>query len=280
MNNTNGHKRPTFTWEEIDVETAYEYLETMEDMNRPVNKSKLDQYVTDRKEGNWLEETTSPIRFDRDGRMFDGQHRCWMVVLTEMPTTFLVARNCNPKEREVVDIGAPRSVKDLLSFQKVKVKNIDIAVANAMARSYQPTFKPTKPQQREYYLRHQQVITWVVGTMWKRVRGIGQAAMLAPVARACYSEDREKLGRFLEVFREGIPEGEIENVIILLRNFALEKAGNGHTSHFENYGKTERALRAYLDGEILKTLKALSQEIFPVPGENGAKKPATRKKVK
>ena len=76
-----------------------------------------------------------------------------------------------------------------------------------------------------------------------------------------------------------MPADESEYVIILLRNFALEKAGQKRDG-FENYGKAERALRAYLDGERIKTLKAISQEIFPVPGESGAKKPALRKRGK
>jgi hypothetical protein len=279
MNTANGHKKVTLAWEIVTVEKACEFIESMENMNRPVIKNRLDSYIKDRKSGKWRR-TTTPIKFDYNGRMFDGQHRCWMVIETGEPFEFLVARGCDPEEREVQDTGAPRSVRDILSFRGVKVKHTDVAVANAMARSYQLTFKPTRQEQQEYYLRHREAIEWVVGTMWKRVRGIGQAALLAPVARAWYSEDRQKLGRFLEVFREGIPTDDSEHVIVLLRNYALERAGNRHADHFESYGKAERALRAYLDGERLKTLKALSQEIFPVPGENGAKKPASRKKVK
>lgn len=274
----NGHKKPVFAWETIDVDTAYKYLETMEGMNRPVNKSKLDQYVSDRKEGRWLEDTTDPFKFDTDGRLFEGQHRCWMVVLTEMPTRFLVARNCDPAERGVSGTGAPRSVRDVLAFQGIKARTIEIAIANAMVRSYQLTFKPTKQQQLEYHGRHKDAIDWVVGGMWRRVRGIGQAAMLAPVARAYYSESLERLARYLEVFRVGIPEDESEHVIILLRNYALERIGMKHGGHFEAYGRAERALRAYLDGERLKALKPLSQEIFPIPGEAGAKKWTARKR--
>ena len=274
----NGRKRPTFEWELVDVDTAYCYLETMEGMNRPVNKSKLDQYISDRKEGRWIEDTTDPFKFDLQGRLFEGQHRCWMIIETGMPTRFLVARNCDPAERAVSGTGAPRSVRDVLAFQGVKASTIEIAVANAMVRSYQPTFRPTKQQQLGYYGQHSGAIRWVIECMHKRSRGIGQAAMLAPVARAYYSESHERLARYLDVFREGIPNDDSEHVIILLRNYAVEKAGYKHSGHFEAYGRAERALRAYLDGERLKTLKPLSAEIFPVPGEAGARKWTPRKR--
>jgi len=272
------HKKPTFEWVTVDVDTAYKYLESMQDMNRPVIKSKLDQYVSDRKEGRWVEDTVDPFKFDWDGRLFEGQHRCWMVIETGMPTTFLVARNCDPAERGVSGTGAPRSVRDTLFFQGVKAQIIEIAIANAMGRSYLPTYKPTKQQQREYYLLHREAVGWTVQGMHKRSRGIGQAAMLAPVARAWYSEGRARLTRYLEVFREGIPADESEHVIILARNYALEKIGSKHGGHYESYGRAERALRAYLDGELLKVLKPLSQEVFPVPGEAGAKKWTPRKR--
>ena len=273
----NGNRKPVFTWETIDVETAYKYLETMQDMNRPVT-SRLEQYISDRREGRWLEDTADPFKFDKEGRMFEGQHRCWMVIETGLPTRFLVARGCDSAERGVSGTGVPRSVRDILAFQGVKVRTVEIAIANAMVRSYQPTFKPTKQQQLQYHGQHKDAINWVMEEMWKRIRGIGQAAMLAPVARAYYSESRERLARYLQVFREGIPDDDSEHVIILLRNYALEKAGMRHGGHFEAYGRAERALRAYLDGERLKALRPLSAEVFPVPGEAGAKKKAGRKR--
>jgi hypothetical protein len=278
MNNANGHKKVTLIWEMIDVDTAYEYLETMEGQNRPVKKTVVEKYTRDMKAGRWLK-TTTPLKFDTGGKLFDGQHRLWALIEAGISFEFLVARGCNPDERHVQDIGAGRNVRDILSFEGDKVRMLAVAVANAMARSFQTTFTPTIQEQREYYLRNREPIEWVISYVPKLTRGLTQASMLAPVARAWYSEDREKLARWLEVWKEGMPADESEYVIILLRNFALEKAGQKRDG-FENYGKAERALRAYLDGERLKTLKALSQEVFLIPGENGAKKLAPRKKVK
>jgi len=201
-----------------------------------------------------------------------------MVIETGMPTPFLVFHNCDVAERQVSGTGAPRSVCDVLAFQGVKARSIEIAVANAMVRSYQATFKPTKQQQIQYHAQHKDAVDWTLGAMWKRSKGIGQAAMLAPVARAYYSESLEKLTRFLEVFRTGLPEGESEYAIVLLRNYALESSGRSSASHTESYGRAERALRGFLDGERIKLLRPLSEEIFPIPGEAGAKKRQVRRK--
>lgn len=261
-------------WEFIDPDTAFEYLETMQGMNRPVKSAKLKQYIEDWKSGNWLR-TTTPIKFDRNGRLFDGQHRLWMLIEVKESFWFVVARNCDPKERQVQDIGAPRSVKDVFAFEGVKVRTIATALANQMARSYQPHFRPSVQQQRENYMNHKDAVEWVLSLMPSRLRGIGQAGILAPVARAWYTEDHDKLARFLEVLKDGIPKDESEHVIILLRNHALSAVGYNRGDNVEGYGKCERALRAFLDGDKISRLYAETHEVFPIPGE-----PDARPKVK
>lgn len=262
-------------WETIDADQAAKYLETMGGKNRPVRQTVVEKYTRDMKAGRWRR-TTTPIKFDTSGVLFDGQHRLWALIEAGISFEFLIARGCDPDERHVQDIGAPRSVGDVMSFEGLKVSKNVLAVANQMNRSFQLTWRPTIQEQRQFYLMHEGAIRFVMEKFDKRVRGIGQAAMLAPVARAWYSEDRDKLQRWLEVFREGIPANESEYIIVKLRNFALATAGAKHSDAITNYGKAERALRAYLDGERLATLYAANEEMFPIPNENGSKPKTAR----
>jgi hypothetical protein len=254
-------------FEAVSPATAMNWLETTNTKNRPVKDSVVNQYARDMKGGRW-QRTTTPIKFDADGVLLDGQHRLWAVVESQQTVEFLIARNVNPDERNVQDIGSRRTVADILSFEGRTVTGRAVSVANRLVESYQVGFKPTTQEQRNHYLAHHDPVDWVISLMPVRLRGIGQAGVLAPVARAWYSEDRERLARFLEVMRDGMPSGESENVIILLRNYALA-VGQTKRNNWEVYGKCERALRAFLDGVQMKTLRAASDELFAIPSENG-----------
>jgi hypothetical protein len=95
--------------------------------------------------------------------------------------------------------------------------------------------------------------------------------VIAVVARAAYTADRELLKEFGRVLASGMPERSAHQSIIALRDFLLRdgrpvgRTTGRDKSELEVYQKTARALRAFLMGQAITRLYAIDEELFPVP---------------
>jgi hypothetical protein len=100
-----------------------------------------------------------------------------------------------------------------------------------------------------------------------RFRGVATAITRAVLARAFYSADPGKLRHFADVLRSGLADGAWDQPIMLLLKFLMDAVHGvrGRPEARETYGKTERALQAYLVGEQLGRLFASTAELFPLP---------------
>ena len=102
------------TIEKIGPATAQKYLEKQA-RNRPLNKRTVDRYVTAMSAGAW-ELTHQGIAFDKDGALFDGQHRMAAVVQSGKTIEFSVSRYVKNDDVPmlVVDSGHARNSGDRL----------------------------------------------------------------------------------------------------------------------------------------------------------------------
>src|SRR5437870_5147015 len=89
--------------------------------------------------------------------------------------------------------------------------------------------------------------------LWAVVEsGATVAPVLTVIARAFYTAERERLTRFAEVLASGTAERvDGEASVIMLRNWLLERSpihgkGKAISHQVAVYGKTERALSAFL----------------------------------
>lgn len=103
--------------------------------NRNVRTSKVKAFARDMRNGAWLTDG-SPFRFDWNGVLMDGQHRCEAVIESGATVRALVIRGLAPETREVMDTGTKRTPADALFFAGYgKDKNVAAATARiAMAR--------------------------------------------------------------------------------------------------------------------------------------------------
>jgi hypothetical protein len=128
------------------------------------------------------------------------------------------------------------------------------------------------------FTRYSDAIHWVASAV-KPVRGIRLAPVLTAILRAHISgiAPPTALVRFCQVLSDGIMTAPTDQPVILLRNALLSGRGN-RTEQW--YGKTERALAAYLKGETIKNLYIASTELFPLRDEPKTKrKPVGRGRV-
>jgi hypothetical protein len=154
-----------------------------------------------------------------------------------------------------------------------EVTKAELAALRAMVAGFGRYQKRSAGAERDQLLRHRDAIRFSLDHLTRSVkfRGIATATTHAVVARAWYSCDRDLLRHFADVLRTGVAKGENDEPILMLFQYLV----SGQTSHRsgayrnECYGKTERALAAFLKSERLTRLHATPKELFPLPSESG-----------
>lgn len=84
--------------------------------NRNKKDPAIARYATDMKNGDWMFDGT-PIRFDRNGVLLDGQNRLHALIEANVVLDFVVIRNLDPASQETMDTGVPRSLGDALALR-------------------------------------------------------------------------------------------------------------------------------------------------------------------
>jgi hypothetical protein len=105
-----------------------------------------------------------------------------------------------------------------------------------------------------------------------RFRGVATAVTRGVLARAYYSAPANELRHFADVLQSGIASSERDQPITMLLRFLIDSASGrrGRPEVRERYGKSQRALAAYLAGESLSRLYAPTTELFPFRQDRAA----------
>jgi hypothetical protein len=257
---------------EVDPDLAVRWLEGNVH-NRKLREDVVTRYARDMKAGRWML-THECIAFDRDSVLVDGQHRCWAVIESGATIRCMVAFEVEIDTQAVIDGGLPRNMVDVmhLSYGEKEVASMDIALAKALAQG-RATGSLTRQEIVEAFHRYRPAIRFAIESFPRKVRHVTTAPVLTVIARAYYTAERERLTRFSEVLASGTAERvDGEASVILLRNWLLERSpthgrGKALSHQVAVYGKTERALSAFLLDEKITTLYAATSELFPLPIE-------------
>jgi hypothetical protein len=213
------------------------------------------------------------IKIGVDNSVLNGQHRLLACVRTNTPIQEYVIRNFPLSAMIAVDQGRTRSTANILKCAGISVPPRIGPILRSMAtplrangtngyiRLSAPEFVgmlESYADAAEFVLEHQgiQAHTKI-------------ASYRAAIARAYYSVDHDDLKNFMQIVAgNGVDTDDPRNTgPILLRNYLHNTCnrGGGGTVREECYKKTERALSAYLNGESLGTLRAATEELFPLP---------------
>jgi hypothetical protein len=99
----------------VTPEIAAEWL-THNTHNRRIRRSAVDGYAMDMENGDWRW-TGEPVRFAKDGRLLDGQHRLLAIVEADVTLPLLVISGLEPEAQEDIDAGVPRKFADVLELR-------------------------------------------------------------------------------------------------------------------------------------------------------------------
>ena len=254
----------------ISPTIALEWLENCNTNNRRVNEKHVRRLARDMADGKWIL-THAGIAFDRHGKLLDGQHRLWAITEANVTVDMYVWRNVDPQARIAIDCGKSRSMADVLNIagQNGEVSKNQVAVLRAMLGGFSNIPSLTASEMSEVLNQYREAIDFAIENLpaIPAASGINTAVTRAIIARAYYSIDHSLLEDFCRKLSTGIVTSEDESIFVLLRQQLLALRGSGFPQRMQRYGKTERALIAWLKGENPSRLYSVTIEQFPLPGE-------------
>jgi hypothetical protein len=265
-NPNNGITLPTCAYEYIEVNTAKEWLENFNTNNRKKRETLAVKYTRERVNGKQLIGYHA-LAFDTNRILMNGQHSLEGIIRSGIPEWHLVVRGLDPKVRMVGDTDAPRRPADILKLMGYEVSFTEVAIVRALMNG--TVRRATMTEIVEAWETHQEAAQEAYRMFPQpKKRHISIAYVMAPLARAWYTHDRERLQKFADVLYSGLATRKGDLSVILLRDYLLQLPGiGGDQMQKEIYAKTESALRAFLDKTNLTKLVATKEELFPFPGE-------------
>lgn len=255
--------------------------------NRELSQGQVNRYARDMMMGRW-KITHQGIAIADTGAIIDGQHRLWAVIESKRTVIMQVTTGLPLETQEAIDGGLARSARDVVALRDgLNLETIHMGVARLLSRQLTSTDSPTRQEQIDCFNIHKDKILQAIAMFPSRVRHIRTSTVATVITRAIYTQPAVDIARFVQILSNGVradnddPQRRDDNAL-LLRKFITGEAGNLNArglrpSTWDIYYKTERALRAYLDNDRLKSLYAASEEMFRVPGEL-FKKPDARKR--
>jgi hypothetical protein len=243
--------------------------------NRPIRQRRVEHYADQMKRG-WWRLTHQGIAFASDGQLIDGQHRLWAIVEAGISVPMLVTYNLTKLALDAVDGGQPRDAAtqstlahDSLGYiSKDQIATLNVLRFGADMSGAPAHFIVSAADVFEAFPAYADAIRFAHDALPNR-KLIATAPVRAVLARAFYSHDQSELRTFGAILHSGASGGEErDGSVITLRNWLLDNRGNSQTLKRVRYGKTERALMAYLNGEPpITRLFAATREMFPLPSE-------------
>jgi hypothetical protein len=102
--------------------------------NRRVSQRWVSELAGIISRGNWEPDNGMTIKFNVDGEMFDGQHRCRAVISCGIPIPAWVVWNARDPDWETVDNTKPRTLNQRLSLMGEKNANVLGGILNRLWR--------------------------------------------------------------------------------------------------------------------------------------------------
>lgn len=227
--------------EKITPERARFYLAKNTSNYRKMNRNKVLMYARDMRSGKWQENGES-IKFNKTGKLVDGQHRLQAIVESGVPVKMMVVTDVD-EDVTLFDCGKNRSVREIGIAEGIEPRLVENSMASAVAvilmgdpRGYKvggsSNAFPTKPEIINHIKSHE--YTWhCVAEVMKGARdnptrkGIVFAAVYLMLSNGA---DMEELSDFMSVANTGFPiSGRESTPAIVLRNMLMwntDKAEN------------------------------------------------------
>lgn len=153
-------KKHTYQDVKITPAMAAELLE-LNINNRPLKARTVAFYAEEIKKGRWLQNGDS-IRFSRDGRLIDGQHRLSAIILADAPIVTDIKTGLDDEAFAVIDAGKNRTVADVVAIAGYKDSGVlSYAIKMIMAYDCGTMAKGTKTVEKTQRKTPKDVLDWL-----------------------------------------------------------------------------------------------------------------------
>lgn len=240
--------------------------------NRNVNPSRVAQIARDMTAGLWKQNGDS-IRFDREGRLIDGQHRLLAVIESGRPLSTFVVRGLEPDAQTTIDTGQARSAGQqlhLLGFSNsTKAASVVVTLwrlIHAADKVWAVSNMPSKAEQIEFAVGNRGTITKAVdygSEAWRELRAkisaYGAAAAFIELSGRAeeFSDFHTTLVRGTNL-AAGDPRLEYRNRLV--KSKSIKSAWDTQAWA----AMTVKAFNAYVTGKDIKTLR-FTRDHLPMP---------------
>lgn len=103
--------------------------------NRSLRRTKLAMLVQEMEQDRW-QMTGEAIKFDKEGKLLDGQHRLKAVVISGVTVPMMIIRGLEPESQNVMDTGSARTAGDVLSINGIGNSTAVAASARILVAYY------------------------------------------------------------------------------------------------------------------------------------------------
>jgi len=242
--------------------------------NRKPKRATIQRYAQVMLNGQW-KLTHQGIGISTRFEVIDGQHRIYAVIESGKTIEILAMRGVSQDAILVLDNGVGRTDADsirIADFGLRDLEQIEATSARRMIRSARKSMRaPSREDLRGFILRHRPAIQLAYRALWQegRVPNVTQCEVVAVLARASYHCTRDDLLEAAGFLAQGKATGDRFEPLLVLREWLLKAT---RRDLVQRYGKTARAMRAFIDRTSLgtKRLTEAREELFDLPEEQDA----------
>lgn len=255
------HREMTMAVELVSPAIASKWLQQNRN-NRRVRDKVVDQYANDMLQGYWFFKPVA-ICFDEMGNLGNGQHTLNAIIRSGQAQDLLVARNVAREAIAAMDRGVTRTLNDVANFIGADFDGRRASIARVIRWGPKTSTGQSFNELMDAYLEHAEHIDFVCNNA-PRTAGLNATA-LAVCAKALYTNDKNRIRRFIELLHTGMSAGDYESAAIRLRDYARSQRGSSTTVlRAEMYNKTMSALAHFLEGKPMSRLYGTDDDLFPV----------------
>lgn len=230
-------------------------------LNRNVSQRLVDKYAYDMENDNW-ELNHQGIAFYDDGTIADGQHRLLSIIKSRKTISMLVTTGVKKPAAITIDVGRKRSMAD-----GIKIGGLSEWIGKRHISLITQIADPRR-------LSAQETVDWLEGmkssaefavdVLRSNKRALVNSVLHAAMALAHFyhPEKEDALKRFAEVYMDGLAVNKKELAAIKLRDEFMTNTRNGGSYRRDKFLKAQRALQAFLDGEVLSRLVKPKTDIW------------------
>lgn len=240
----------------VNPTKAQEWLGQNLERNRPISKGRVRSLAGDMTNGRWRSNGET-LKFDRTGRLIDGQHRLSAVIAAERTVEFDVAFDVPEDAVQTIDQGRSRGAADVLHMHglaNAKVLSGSAKIVMNYLDGYNPSYTQTAPAIQDFVDRFPDIEKYA-GLATSLFGIIPPSPVGAVLYLGSVDGTRAKMvDTFVAGLRTGVNLDEGDPRLALrtsVANLRARQSGSKAMDLSYTFHITTRAWNAYVDGRTL-----------------------------